>query len=147
MAEFIFVIYSCQKNLEIANKMYRMYFSNTELLNSLNVKVLIMYGDTTISNQFLVKDDKYLVLHCEDNNYFLNTIFANFNQIKMAYINLNALLHFKENEEDCFTYNPPGIFNEDVFINGYFQNEKYFLSIKTELLPLFKQNEVYNKFV
>jgi hypothetical protein len=66
MSEYIFVIYSCQKNLEIANKMYSMYFSNTQLLNSLKMKVLIAYGDTTISHQFLVKDDKYLVLHCED---------------------------------------------------------------------------------
>jgi hypothetical protein len=66
MAEYIFVIYSCQKNLEIANKMHTLYFSNTQLLNSLKMKVLIAYGDTTIGHQFLVKDDKYLVLHCED---------------------------------------------------------------------------------
>ena len=48
MAEFIFVIYTCQKNLEIANKIYNLYFSNTELLNSLKMKVLIMYGDIVV---------------------------------------------------------------------------------------------------
>jgi hypothetical protein len=78
MAEFIFVIYSCQKNLEIANKMYRMYFSNTELLNSLNVKVLIMYGDTTISNQFLVKDvffpEKWINKPWSNNIFYKNSI-------------------------------------------------------------------------
>lgn len=370
MAEFIFVIYTCQKNLEIANKMYNLYFGNTELLNSLKMKVLIMYGDTTIGHQFLVKDDKYLVLHCEDdyeslcykslrlfkainylypnavgcfkcdddiminiesiikniiffktnntdysgtglmlkddknnnlhinkkniqisknihtpsvifctgplyylskkaisivssvneeeytpffyedliignilnknkifpdracffynegidknypgkmtlhtdylslfdnysfhninktktlyiliygglgnqlfqvsagaalaqknnmncfivnsselkhtfthiddNNYLLNTIFVNFNRINLAHINLNALPQFKEKEEDCFTYNPPTAFDDDVVINGYFQNEKYFLNIKKVLLITFKQNEVYNNFL
>lgn len=369
MAEYIFAIYTCQKNLEIANKMHALYFSNTQLLNSLKMKVLIVYGDTTIGHQFLVKDDKYLVLHCEDdyenlcskslrlfkaihylypnalgcfkcdddiminmdslikninifkinnndysgtgmrskenknnnyqmnvknihiaknintpsviccggplyylskkaisvvssvveddytqifyedimignilnksrifpdkdcfyiidndktypgkmslytdycsffdnysfhntnklkslfiriqgglgnqlfqicagaaiaqknnmncfiinsselkqtfthiddNNYLLNTIFGNFNQVKLANINLNALTQFKEKEEDCFVYNPPDAFNDDVFINGYFQNEQYFLNIKQELLPLFKENEVYYKFI
>lgn len=66
MAEYIFVIYSCQKNLQLANKMYNIYFSNTQLLNYINMKVLIMYGDDTIEPDFLIKDDKYLVLQCKD---------------------------------------------------------------------------------
>jgi hypothetical protein len=354
MAEYIFAIYSCQKNLEIANKMHNLYFSNTQLLNSLKIKVLIVYGDTTIGHQFLVKDDKYLVLHCEDdyenlcskslrlfkainflypnavgcfkcdddiiinmnsliqfihyfktnaveysgtalmvkakknnvvhlkykqmgttrtintpsaiycggpmyylsknavsvistvaedeytpifyedlmignilnkskifplqtrlysdhftefqqlsfhnttkrktlfvrihgglgnqmfqvstavslaqknnmnffivnssvlkqtfthiddNNYLLNTVFSGLNKIDLAHINLSGVSQFKEKEEECFVYNPPAPFNDDVFINGYFQNEKYFLSIKPDLINLFKQNEVYSNFV
>jgi hypothetical protein len=353
MAEYIFVIYSCQKNLEIANKMYNMYFSNRQLLNSLKMKVLIAYGDETINHQFLVKDDKYLVLHVkddyenlcskslrlfksinylypnalgcfkcdddiiinmnsliqyikffktntidytgtalrvkekknnmvhlkykqmgttkiintpsaiycggpmyylsknsvsiissvveddyasifyedlmighilnkskifpvqtrlysdhlqefqqfsfhntnkqktlfvrihgglgnqmfqvcagialanknnmnflivnssilkqtfthiDDNNYLLNTIFANFNKINLAHINLNVVSQFKEKENECFVFNPPAPFDNDVLLNGYFQNEKYFLSIKNDLIKLFKQNEVYNNF-
>ena len=354
MAEYIFIIYTCQKNLEIANKMHTLYFSNRQLLNSLKIKVLIAYGDTTIGRKFLVKDDKYLVLHCEDdytnlcsksirlfkainylypnaegcfkcdddiiinmnslikfiyflktktvhytgtpvpvkekkdnnslmisknikieksidtpfavycggpmyylsknaisivssvvedeytpimyedlmighilnknrifplktrlytdnlqefqqlsfhnttkrktlfvrihgglgnqmfqvsagaafayknnmklfivnssvlkqtfthiddNNYLLNTVFANFNKIDLAYINLNGVTQFKENEEDCFVYNPPAPFDTDILLNGYFQNEKYFLDIKPDLIKLFKQNEVYSKFI
>ncbi len=50
--DYIFVIYCCQKNLEIANKMYSIYFSNTQLFNSLKMKVLIAYGDTTIRDNF-----------------------------------------------------------------------------------------------
>jgi hypothetical protein len=354
MSEYIFAIYSCQKNLEIANKMYNLYFSNTQLLNSLKMKVLIVYGDTTIDHQFLVKDDKYLVLHCEDdyenlcskslrlfkainflypnalgcfkcdddiiinmnsliqfihyfktnavdysgtalmvkekknnvvhlkykqmgttrtintpsaiycggplyylsknavsvvstvaedeytpifyedlmignilnknkifplqtrlysdhftdfqqlsfhntnkkktlfvrihgglgnqmfqvcagaslaqknnmnffiinssvlkqtfthiddNNYLLNTVFFGFNKLDLVHINLKQIKQFKEKEEECFVYNPPAPFNDDVLLNGYFQNEKYFLSIKPDLIKLFKQNEVYKKMV
>ena len=355
MSEYIFVIYSCQKNLEIANKMHSIYFSNTQLLNYFKMKVLIMYGDVTIGHEFMVKDDKYLVLKCEDdyenlcskslrlfkaihclypnalgcfkcdddviinmnsliyflnyfktnndidytgtrltvkekknnivhlkykqmgttrtintpsaiycggpmyylsktaisavsgvkeddyvsifyedlmighilnkskifpiqtrlysdhlqefqsysfhntnkrktlfvrihgglgnqmfqvsagaalaqqhnmnffivnssvlkqtfthiddNNYLLNTVFANFNKIDLAHINLSQVINFREKEEECFVYNPQIGFDNDVFINGYFQNEKYFLSIKNELLKMYKQNEVYSKFV
>jgi len=355
MSEYIFVIYSCQKNLEIANKMHSIYFSNTQLLNYFKMKVLIMYGDVTIGHKFLIKDDKYLVLKCEDdyenlcskslhlfkaihclypnalgcfkcdddviinmnsliyflnyfktnndidytgtrlivkekknnivhlkykqmgttrtintpsaiycggpmyylskpaisivsgvnpddytpifyedlmighilnkskifpiqtrlysdylqefqsysfhntnkrktlfvrihgglgnqmfqvsagaalaqqhnmnffivnssvlkqtfthiddNNYLLNTVFANFNKIDLAHINLSQVINFREKEEECFVYNPQIAFDNDVFINGYFQNEKYFLSIKNELLKMYKQNEVYSKFV
>lgn len=353
MSEYIFVIYSCQKNLEIANKMYNIYFSNTQLLNLLKMKVFIAYGDNTIGHQFLVKDNKYLVLHCEDdyeslcskslhlfkaihylypnvvgcfkcdddviinmnsliyflnyfktnnidytgtglmvkekknnivhlkykqmgttrtintpsaiycggpmyylsknavsivssveendytpifyedlmighilnkskilpvqtrlysdhlsefqnfsfhnttkrktlfvrihgglgnqmfqvsagaalaqknnmnffivnssqlkhtfthiddNNYLLKTVFAKFNKIDLAHINLSQIAQFKEKEEACFVYNPKIAFDNDVFVNGYFQNEKYFLSIKNDLIPLFKQNEVYSNF-
>jgi hypothetical protein len=338
MSEYIFVIYSCQKNLEIANKMHSIYFSNTQLLNYFKMKVLIMYGDVTIGHEFLIKDDKYLILKCEDdyenlcskslrlfkaihclypnalgcfkcdddviinmnsliyflnyfktnndidytgtrlmvkekknnivhlkykqmgttktintpsaiycggpmyylsktaisavsgvkpddyvsifyedlmighilnkskifptqtrlysdylqefqsysfhntnkrktlfvrihgglgnqmfqvsagaalaqqhnmnffivnssvlkqtfthiddNNYLLNTVFANFNKIDLAHINLSQVINFREKEEECFVYNPQIAFDNDVFINGYFQNEKYFLSIK-----------------
>ena len=354
MAEYIFIIYSCQKNLEIANKMHTLYFSNTQILNSLKMKVLIAYGDTTISRPFLVKDNKYLVIHCEDNyenlcsksirlfiainylypnahgcfkcdddviinmkslidfirflksktiqyagtsvvinekndnntlmiaknikiektietpcaiycggplyylskyavsiistvvedeytpilyedlmighilnkyqifplkgrlytdnlqefqqlsfhnttkrktlfvrihgglgnqmfqvsagaalahknnmnffivnssflkqtfthiddnNYLLNTIFANFNKIDLAHINLSGVRQIKEKEEDCFIYNPPEPFDTDILLNGFFQNEKYFLDIKSDLIDSFKKNKVYSEFV
>ena len=79
-------------------------------------------------NCFIVNSSelKHTFTHIDDNNYFLNTIFVNFNRINLAHINLNALPQFKEKEEDCFTYNPPTAFDDDVVINGYFQNEKYF---------------------
>lgn len=100
-------------------------------------------------NCFIVNSSelKHTFTHIDDNNYFLNTIFVNFNRINFAHINLNALTQFKEKEEDCFTYNPPAAFDDDVVINGYFQNEKYFLNIKKDLLITFKQNEVYNNFL
>lgn len=354
MAEYIFVIYSCQKNLEIANKMYKLFFSNQAILNNLKMKVLIMYGDNSIEYEFLLKEDKYLVLHTEDdyenlcsksiqlfkaiqylypniigcfkcdddiiinmnslnyvinflktntidytgtalmvkekknnvvhtkykqintskvidtpsaiycggplyylsnksilavssvnnddythifyedlmighilnknkifptqsllytdrlsqftnysfhnthkqkslfirihgglgnqlfqvsagisiahknnmncfivnssilkntfthiddNTYLLDTIFLNFNKIDLNHINLSCVTQYKEAEDECFIYNPSITFSEDVFLNGYFQNEKYFLNIKQTFLPWLKENEVYTNFV
>ena len=90
---------------------------------------------------------KHTFTHINDNNYLLNTVFANFNKIDLAHINLSQIAQFKEKEEECFIYNPQIAFDNDVFVNGYFQNEKYFLSIKNDLLSMFIQNEVYSNFV
>jgi hypothetical protein len=100
-------------------------------------------------NFFIVNSSvlKQTFTHIDDNNYLLDTIFANFNKIDLAHINLNGVSQFKEKEEDCFIYNPPAPFDADILLNGYFQNEKYFLNIKPDLIKLFKQNEVYSKFV
>jgi len=100
-------------------------------------------------NFFIVNSSvlKQTFTHIDDNNYLLNTVFANFNKIDLTHINLSQVVNYKEKEEECFIYNPPAPFGDDVFINGYFQNEKYFLSIKPDLINMFKQNEVYSKFV
>jgi len=56
-----------------------------------------------------------------------------------------------DNAMDCFQYND-NIINtdEDVYLNGYFQCEKYFKNYKHEIIRLFKQPDImknlYNKY-
>ena len=59
--QFLFVIYSCKKNMEKANLLYSI------LKNKLDFcKIVIIYGDPTINDSFVLKDDKYLILKCGD---------------------------------------------------------------------------------
>ena len=99
-------------------------------------------------NLFIVNSSciKESFTHIDDNNYLLDTIFANFPKIDIKYINLNILKQYKEKEEECFTYNSNIFFNDDVYLNGYFQNEKYFLSDKNNLIEEFKNNMIYKNF-
>ena len=49
---------------------------------------------------------------------------------------------FKEFYEEYSDYRPPSINRyENVFIRGFFQNEKYFIEYKDEILELFKEPE------
>ena len=109
MAEYIFVIYSCQKNLDHAKQMYDFYFSNSETMNDLQMKVLILYGDTTISSDFMLIENKYLVLNVEDSYECLNlktlklakavytlypSIIGCFKCDDDVIINMNSLIYF-----------------------------------------------------
>jgi hypothetical protein len=58
---FLFIIYSCKKRLNLANQLYDML--NNQLNNS---KVYIIYGDNTIDTEYILNDDKYLVLNVGD---------------------------------------------------------------------------------
>jgi hypothetical protein len=84
--------------------------------------------------------------HIDDNNYLLQTIFNNFTNINFRFINLEGTTHFKEAEENCFTCTNI-TFNDDAFLDGYFQNEKYFLSYKKAIISMFKANSVYKSFI
>jgi hypothetical protein len=59
--QFLFVIYSCKKNLEKANLLYSILKNRLEFC-----KVVIIYGDPTINDTFISNNDKYLILKCGD---------------------------------------------------------------------------------
>ena len=86
--------------------------------------------------------------HIDDNNILMNTIFKTFNQIDFAHINLNCISHYKEHESNCFTYNESLTFGDnDIYLDGYFQNEKYFQNNKQQLIKSLKENSAYTDFV
>ena len=58
---FLFTIYSCKKNLEKANLLYSIMKNRLDFC-----KIVILYGDPTINDSFVLKDDKYLILKCGD---------------------------------------------------------------------------------
>jgi hypothetical protein len=66
--KFLFVIYSCKQNFKKADLLYSI------LKHKLNhCKILIAYGDPTISGLFFIQSDKYLVLNCGDFYEHLST--------------------------------------------------------------------------
>lgn len=58
---YIFIIYSCKKNLEKANKTYEKIHNKL-----LDTKVYIIYGDKMIENEYNIIDDKYIVFNVND---------------------------------------------------------------------------------
>ena len=65
--DYIFIIYSCKKNIERANKTYEKI---REKIN--NSKVYIIYGDININAKYLISDDKYIILNVADDYDNLN---------------------------------------------------------------------------
>lgn len=106
---YIFIIYSCKKNIDKANKLYDKIYDKIE-----NCKVYIIYGDDVIDNKNKIIDDKYIVLNVEDDYEHLNkktlmllqTINKEFPNIKGLFkcdddviINLNNIHNFiKDNK-------------------------------------------------
>nr|UZT28783.1 hypothetical protein [Nucleocytoviricota sp.]UZT29059.1 hypothetical protein [Nucleocytoviricota sp.] len=58
---FTFVIYSCKKNLNNAEKIYNII--NNKILNS---KIYILYSDKHQSENYKIIDDKYIILNVDD---------------------------------------------------------------------------------
>ena len=59
--EVLFIIYSCKKKLDLSEQLYDMV--NEKLKNC---KVFLMYGDETISEEYKIINNKYLVLKVPD---------------------------------------------------------------------------------
>ena len=60
MYEYLFVIYSCKKNIKKSEQLYNIINGNIT-----NCKVFIAYGENTSIST--IKEDKYLILNCGDN--------------------------------------------------------------------------------
>jgi hypothetical protein len=96
-----------------------------------------------VLNSSVIKSD---FTHVEDNDVILNSIFKNFPNIQLKYITdiRKDIQIYKQEDTDCFLYKEL-TFNDDIILNGYFQNEKYFMDYKDELINYFKSNKLYNK--
>ena len=103
MNDYIFIIYSCKKNIDKANKLYDKIYDKIE-----NCKVYIIYGDYIV-NDYEIISNKYIVLNVEDDYEHLNkktlrllkTINKEFQNIKGLFkcdddiiINLNSIRDF-----------------------------------------------------
>ena len=60
----------------------------------------------------------------------------------------NSIVRYSDaNTIDCYSYNEDLIEpskNEDIFLKGYFQNEKYFEHCKNDIIRLFKNEKIMN---
>jgi hypothetical protein len=108
---------------------------------------------TAVKNNmnFLIVDTtenfKHHFKHTNDNSYILKTIFKHFTSIFYDKIAIETIPYYKEKDEDCFQYTDLKIDNNDILLDGYFQNEKYFKFCKNEILSkLISHNEYYNFF-
>jgi hypothetical protein len=68
MYDYIFILYSCKKNIEKANKTYQRIYNKIN-----NTKVYIIYGDESINGIYTIADDKYIILNVIDDYDHLNS--------------------------------------------------------------------------
>jgi len=119
--DFVFVIYSCKKNLDTKSK-FLFYLINDKLPNC---KCYIAYGDNTISNEYEIKGN-YLILNCGDH-------YEHLSQKTIALLNAMEKIH----------PNAKGIFkcDDDILPNISKLNE-LFIYIQSRFNNLFtKQNK------
>jgi hypothetical protein len=105
-----------------------------------NKILIIVSDDTTI----------YSLLHNSYLNVYIDTIFKGkdlrfiYNENKID----NSIVRYSDaNTIDCYSYNEDLIEpskNEDIFLKGYFQNEKYFEHCKNDIIRLFKNEKIMN---
>lgn len=81
--------------------------------------------------------------HTSDNNFFIKSILSHFPRIDMENIGLDTLQMYKEDDSDCYTCREL-IIQKDILLNGYFQNEKYFIDYKYDIIQRFISNPYYN---
>lgn len=80
--QFIFAIYSCKKYLDI-----KTIFLYKLLKNKLNnCKIYIIYGDETLTTDYEIIDDTYLVLKCGD-------LYENLSQKTICLFNAITKIH------------------------------------------------------
>jgi hypothetical protein len=68
--DYLFVIYTCKKNLEKANDMYSRY-APLMATKVFNIKTIIVYGDDSMKKKYEYKEDKYLIINVDDGYNFL----------------------------------------------------------------------------
>jgi hypothetical protein len=83
--------------------------------------------------------------HTDDNGYILRCFFKEFTSIKYDCINIDLLPYYLDKPENCFQYSELK-FQDDVLLEGYFQNEHYFQFCKNELFYKLKSNDKYYNF-
>jgi hypothetical protein len=143
MSEYVFVIYSCKKNLKNATKIYDLFLKNKEILSELKLQVLIMYGDKSLSQEFEIKENKYLVLQVEDDYEHLHLKSLQlFKAIKNLYpniigcfkcdddiiINMNSLIYFIKTNNN-FDYSGKAVISKEQKNNNIHTNYTKKMSI------------------
>jgi hypothetical protein len=95
-----------------------------------------------------------LVICYNDHNHFekmyINTIFKNYKCIPVNQINPYNTLVYSEKTDgvNSFMYNPNIINPEfNYFLDGYFQNEKYFKNYKNEIRKIIISQDIINKIL
>tara|TARA_R110002167_G_scaffold83186_1_gene226314 strand:- start:315 stop:1100 length:786 start_codon:yes stop_codon:yes gene_type:complete len=71
---------------------------------------------------------------------YLNNLFKNLTDLDISKINFNN--YFKEQKH---SFTPIPKYNNNLFLDGYFQSEKYFNDFKIDIKNIFKLDEKYHK--
>jgi len=84
------------------------------------------------------KHNRTLILVSERNTY-TETFFKEFNIIQREH--LPSMRHYYEGDgKQCFRYNDSILSNDDVYILGFLQTEKYFQEYRQDILSFFKRD-------
>jgi hypothetical protein len=67
--------------------------------------------------------------------------------VNLECINIKQEKYYNEESKDCFVFNDIILKDKDFVLNGYFQNEKYFIDYKNIIVEHFKNNNLYKKLL
>jgi len=99
-------------------------------------KIASAYGISKSQNKLYAINNDYKTKHNTQNLNYNETIFRNV--IFKKFDNTKNKFNFYESENDvCKFLEIPNV-NTDLFLFGYFQNEKYFFNYKKEIYDLFR---------
>lgn len=115
------------------------------------------YGIARKHNRLLILvNDNNMETFCHNSylNVYIENIFKdNFLIINEEHLNKSIITYSEMNNiVDCFTYNDQIIekskvngIEQDIFLHGYFQNEKYFKDFKNDLLNFYKNESIISE--
>lgn len=97
-------------------------------------------------NEIVLSIIKSKSIHNKDSNDYYNNIFKNFQNVDK--IDPTCIETYHEPKNNFSTFNPDiiDIKNYNKFV-GYFQNEKYFIDYKDDIIKLLTSNSVYDKIL
>lgn len=102
-------------------------------------KLASAYGISKEQNKELYVNNILSTFHNSNSEDYMNTIFRNF-KIKNI-TNDNDYNTFFEPEDKCLTFIKIKNNSSNLFLRGYFQNEKYFENYKKDIYNLFRMEE------
>lgn len=117
----------------IGNQMFQIA-SGYGIAQKNNMNMFILNSSDVIKKDFT---------HTTDNNFFVKSIFSTYPRIDMENIVVNDLELYNEDDRDCYTCTEV-ILDRDILLNGYFQNEKYFIDYKYDIIQKFTANPYYS---
>jgi hypothetical protein len=139
------------KNMSVHNKFHKntLFQRIKGGLGNQLFQIISGYGIAKKNNMnFIIIDTSDIrrdFTHTNNNTYAIKTVFNNFPVLNMNCINVDVLNYYVEPAEKCFEYSEMK-FNDDIFLDGYFQNEKYFSFCKNEVFYKLKSNHQYERF-
>ena len=121
-----------------------LYINLTSGLGNRLFKIASAYGIAKKQKKNMFILDVYDTYHNTNGLDYMTTIFKNF---KLKNTDNCIYKTFIENEEDALSFLDIPNNEENILIKGYFQNEKYFINYKKEILELFQMEEFNRSYL
>ena len=116
------------------------YINLTSGMGNRLFKIASAYGISKKQKKNMYISDVYTTYHNTEGVDYMKTIFRNVRLKKID--NYNT---FIEKEDEALSFLDIPHYDENIFIKGYFQNEKYFIDYKKEIIELFQMEESRRK--